>query len=102
MTNVRIYKPAKAATQSGQGNTQEWVLEPAAAGAVVVDPLMGWSGSGNTDKQVTLFFATKDEAIRYAEANGLAYTVTEPTQRKRVARSYADNFKFGRIGTWTH
>jgi len=102
MTNVRIYKPAKAATQSGLGNTQEWVLESAAAEAVRVDPLMGWSGSGNTAKQVTLAFDTKEDAIRYAEANGLAYTVTEPLKRKRIVRSYADNFKFGRIGTWTH
>lgn len=102
MTNVRIYKPAKAAMQSGQGNTHEWVLEPAAAGSVTVDPLMGWSGSANTAKQVALSFATKEDAIRYAEANGLAYTVSEPPKHKRIVRSYADNFKFGRIGSWTH
>jgi hypothetical protein len=102
MTNVRIYKPAKAAMQSGQGNTHEWVLEPAAADAVVVDPLMGWSGSSNTFKQVTLTFPTKDDAVRYAQAAGLAYTVCEPPVRKRVHRSYAENFKFGRIGSWTH
>ncbi len=102
MTNVRIYKPAKAAMQSGQGNTHEWVLEPEAAEAVAVDPLMGWSGSGNTAKQVTLTFPSKDDAVRYAQAAGLAYTVIETPVRKRIRRSYADNFKFGRIGSWTH
>ena len=102
MSTVRIYKPAKAAMQSGKGNTHEWVLEPATAGTVTVDPLMGWSGSSNTAKQVVLSFPTKEEAIRYAEANGLAYTVEEPLAHKRITRSYADNFKFGRIGSWTH
>jgi ETC complex I subunit conserved region len=99
---VRIYQPAKTAMQSGTGNTHAWVLEPDATAPTRVDPLMGWTGSGNTDTQVTLTFATKAEAIAYAERMGLAYTVSEPHVRKPRPRSYADNFKFGRIGTWTH
>ena len=99
---VRIYQPAKTAMQSGKGNTHAWVLEPDAASAITVDPLMGWSGSGNTAAQVALTFPTKDDAIRYAETAGLAYTVIETAPHKPVRRSYADNFKFGRIGRWTH
>ena len=99
---VRIYKPAKTAMQSGLGNTDAWVLEPDTAEAVTIDPLMGWSGSGNTAKQVQLSFASKEDAIAYAEREGLAYTVSEPEATKRVRRSYADNFKYGRIGSWTH
>ncbi len=99
---VRIYKPAKSAMQSGKGNTHEWVLEPDTACAVTVDPLMGWSGSGNTQAQVTLTFPTKEDAIRYAEGAGLAYSVHETPPHKSPRRSYADNFKFGRIGSWTH
>lgn len=102
MTNVRIYKPAKAAMQSGLGNTHEWLLELAGAETVAVDPLMGWSGSSNTAKQVKLSFLTKEDAVRYAEAAGLAYTVVETAGRRHIHRSYADNFKFGRIGSWTH
>jgi ETC complex I subunit conserved region len=100
--NVRIYKPAKTAMQSGLGGTGEWVLEPDGAAAVIVDPLMGWSGSTWTAGQVSLTFPTKEDAIRYAENMGYAYTVIEPQVRKHVRRSYADNFKFGRIGSWTH
>ena len=99
---VRIYKPAKTAMQSGKGNTHEWVLEPEAATAVTLDPLMGWSGSGNTAAQVALTFPTKDDAIRYAESAGLAYVVIETARHKVQRRSYADNFKFGRVGSWTH
>lgn len=98
---VKIYQPAKTAMQSGVG-AHAWVLDQGSAAAVTVDPLMGWSGSGNTGAQVKLSFATKEEAIAYAQRMGLAYTVEEPHTRKQIRKSYSDNFKFGRIGTWTH
>lgn len=100
--SVRIYKPAKTAMQSGLGGTAQWVLEHEVATAVTPDPLMGWNGSSGTDKQVTLTFPSKEAAIAYAEREGLAYAVAEPAPHKKTRRSYADNFKFGRIGTWTH
>jgi hypothetical protein len=53
-------------------------------------------------QQVLLRFETKEEAIAYAERNGIAYTVLEPQPRKVVPKSYAENFKFGRIVAWTH
>ena len=99
---VRIYQPSKTAMQSGKGGTHEWVLELDAAQAVAVDPLMGWSGSGNTQAQVVLTFPTMEDAVRYAEQAGLAYTVTQTPSHKSIRRSYADNFKYGRIGSWTH
>jgi hypothetical protein len=98
---ARIYQPAKTAMQSGEGNG-EWVLVPDVSLAVSPDPLMGWSGSTETAKQVVLTFPTRDAAVAYAEREGLAYSVAEPLPRKHIRRSYADNFKFGRIGTWTH
>ncbi|MFZ0849217.1 MAG: ETC complex I subunit, partial [Hyphomicrobiaceae bacterium] len=38
----------------------------------------------------------------YAERNGIAYRLTEPKPRRPVHKSYADNFRFGRKGAWTH
>ncbi|MCU0954706.1 MAG: ETC complex I subunit [Hyphomicrobium sp.] len=99
---VRIYKPAKTAMQSGEGRTREWILEFEPAAARQIDPLMGWTSSSDTRQQVRLAFETKDEAIAYATRNGLAYTVVEPTSRKPLRKAYADNFKFGRPGNWTH
>ncbi len=52
---VRIFKPAKTAMQSGTGNTHEWVLEPEPS-RKEIDPLMGWTSSRNTMQQVRLFF----------------------------------------------
>ena len=66
---VRIYKPAKTAMQSGQRNTKEWVLESEPS-PKEIDPLMGWTSSRDTMQQVQLYFATLDEAKAYAEKNG--------------------------------
>jgi len=99
---ARIYQPAKTAMQSGKALTHQWILEFAPASARTADPLMGWTSSSDTQRQVKLKFETKEEAIAYAEKQGLAYLVEEPTQRSLQMRAYADNFKFDRVGRWTH
>jgi hypothetical protein len=69
-----------------------------------IEPLMGWTSSGDMRQQVRLNFATKEEAIAYAERNSLAYRVEEPKPNLAARRgvSYSDNFKTSRIGLWTH
>jgi hypothetical protein len=100
---VRIYKPARNAMQSGKGKTGHWVLEHEAVAPRTVDPLMGWTSSADMRQQVKLVFDTKEEAIAYAEREGLAYTVLPEVPAGRVIRkSYSDNFKFGRTINWTH
>ncbi len=99
---ARIYKPAKTAMQSGEGRTKEWVLEFAPASPREIEPLMGWTGTRDMRAEVELAFGTKDEAMAYAEREGIAYQVFEPAPRKMIRKSYADNFKYGRIGRWTH
>ena len=49
-----------------------------------------------------LSFTSKAEAIAYAERLGLPYTLIEPETRAHIRKSYSDNFKFGRVGSWTH
>ena len=99
---ARIYKPAKTAMQSGSARTKDWVLEHEAVAGQEIDPLMGWTSSGDTQAQVKLSFDTKGDAVAYAERMGLPYRVLEPQPRGAVKKTYADNFKFGRVGSWTH
>jgi hypothetical protein len=99
---ARIYKPARTAMQAGLAQTKEWVLEFEPEAPRAVEPLMGWTSSSDMRSQVRLAFDTKEEAIAYAERNGIAYTVSEPEPRRPMRKAYADNFKFGRIGSWTH
>ena len=88
--------------QSGTARTKRWVLDYEPETPREVEPLMGWTSSRDMRSQVRLTFATKDEAIAYAERNRIAYRVREPKPRQQVRKSYADNFKFGRVDPWTH
>ena len=99
---ARIYKPAKTAMQSGTGKTKEWVLDYEPEQPREIEPLMGWTSSRDMKGQVRLSFDTKEEAIAYAEREGIAYQLIDPSPRKMIRKSYADNFKYGRIGRWTH
>jgi hypothetical protein len=98
MSQVRIYLPAKNAMQSGRGNSQKWVVEFEPADRKTPDPLMGWNGSRDTLAQVKLRFATKEEAIAFAEREGHAYTVVEARPVKlHKPKNYADNFSFTKV-----
>ena len=94
--DVRIYRPAKSAMQSGQAAARKWVLEFEPTAPKVVDPLMGWTGSSDTTAQVCLRFASKEEAIAFARKHGLDFRVFEPAERVLQPKSYADNFRYDR------
>ena len=101
---ARIYQPARTAMSSGTAKTKGWVLEFAPNSAREVDPLMGWTSSSDTQSQVRLQFATKEDAQEYAGANGIEAQVKEPNKRKDNIRpgGYGENFATGRRGAWTH
>lgn len=88
--------------QSGPARTKDWVLEYEPEAPRQIEPLMGWTSSGDMKSQIRLEFDTREDAVAYAERNGIAYRVIEPTPRQHIRKAYADNFKFGRIGSWTH
>jgi hypothetical protein len=99
---ARIYRPARTAMQSGQGKTMRWLLEYEPERPREIEPLMGWTSSADMRQQVKLWFDTKEEAIAYAINNGIAFRVDEPKDSQRRIMSYSDNFKFNRVGQWTH
>ena len=88
--------------QSGTAKTKEWVLDYEPEQPRAVEPLMGWTSSGDMRSQVKLRFETKDEAVAYCERKGIDYEVAEPKPVARKTMSYADNFAFNRRGPWTH
>ena len=102
MAQARIFRPAKTAMQSGRGRTRSWVLEYAPATPRRPDPLMGWIGSADTQAQVRLTFKSRDEAVAYADRNGIVYDLELPPPRRIKPKAYADNFRYGRIENWTH
>ena len=99
---ARIYKPAKTAMQSGKAKTHAWVLEFAPASARTLDPLTGWTSSGDMNGQVRLKFETQAEAVAYAERHGIPFRLHEPQEAPVILKAYADNFAPGRKQPWTH
>jgi hypothetical protein len=99
---ARIFKPSQNVMQQGKGATRDWILEFLPDEPRVIEPLMGWTSSSDTKRQIRLSFATKEEAIAYAKENGIAYRLEEPPATKIRPKSYAENFKYGRPDSWTH
>jgi len=99
---ARIYKPARTAMQSGKANTKRWRLDFEPESPREVEPLMGWTASGDMKQQLRLRFDTKEEAIAYAHRNSVAYRIEEPKPVKRKILSYSDNFLPNRVVPWSH
>ncbi|QPC87349.1 ETC complex I subunit [Mesorhizobium sp. NBSH29] len=100
--SARIYSPAKTAMQSGKAKTGFWVLEFDPEMPRRIDPLMGYTSSGDMKSQIRLTFATREEAVAYAEKHDIAFRLQEPKEAKRRQISYAENFRYDRKIPWTH
>ena len=97
MADVRIFKPSKTATQSGQNNIKSWVMEFEPRTPKQTDPLMGWVGSADTREQVQLKFGSKEEAVAFAKKSGFTSHIQEPTKVRVKIKNYADNFSFQKL-----
>src|SRR6476469_1100263 len=97
---ARIYKPARNAMQSGAGKSKLWLLEFEQATARSVEPLMGWTSTNDTRPQVKLWFDSKEEAIAYAERNGIAYRLMEPSAVAPKTLSSSATCKTSRVAQW--
>ena len=81
--------------QSGNRNTQKWVLEiEPEQNSRFVEPIMGWTGTEDNTQQLRLYFATSDDAVRYAKEQGFEYVISQPKDKKYKPKSYSDNFKY--------
>ena len=91
---VRIYRPAKTATQSGTWHQHVWRMDwdPLQKGHRWENPLMGWQSSSDAMQGTHLNFKSKEDAIMFANKQGYEYFVQEPNERKIVPKAYANNF----------
>ncbi len=90
---ARIFQKPKNAMQSGKAQTDAWVLEFEQSEARRADQLTGWTGSGDTQRQVRLSFPDLNAAEEYAKKHKIAYIVTQTPQKKLKLQAYADNFR---------
>lgn len=90
---ARIYFKPKSTMQSGSRGLAAWVLDFEKSEARVPDPLMGWSGSGDTQSQVRLTFPTAEAAQAYAKTHGIDYHLIPTPPKTLKIQAYADNFR---------
>ena len=93
MTIARISELERRTTQSGKAKAGKWLLEFERQEAQRPDPLTGWNGSGDTNTQVSLDFASKDAAIAYCEKHGMEHHVLPAPPVRLKLQAYADNFR---------
>ena len=93
MTSARIYQKPKNAMQSGRAGTDEWVLEFEPNEAQRADPLMGWAGSSDTQRQVRLRFGSAEAAKAYGAKNGITARVEAAPVPVLKLQAYSDNFR---------
>jgi ETC complex I subunit conserved region len=69
---VRIYRPARTATQSGKQGAKLWKIDfdILPDGARWENSLIGWASSSDYQQALTMKFAEKDQAISFAEKQG--------------------------------
>eukprot|EP00197_Chlamydomonas_leiostraca_P007128 CAMPEP_0202865094 /NCGR_PEP_ID=MMETSP1391-20130828/5238_1 /ASSEMBLY_ACC=CAM_ASM_000867 /TAXON_ID=1034604 /ORGANISM="Chlamydomonas leiostraca, Strain SAG 11-49" /LENGTH=280 /DNA_ID=CAMNT_0049544891 /DNA_START=38 /DNA_END=882 /DNA_ORIENTATION=+ len=108
---VRIFSPAKTASQSGFARTNHNSASAPAwrigfeTTAKWENPLMGWTSTADPLENLgrsTLQFYNKEEAIAFAKKHGWAYSVDEPNQRRTARQkrfaAYGDNYSTRRKG----
>lgn len=74
-----IYRPSRSAMTSAPARNR-WCLVFERQMPSYLEPLMGWTGSDETQHQVSLQFPTLQAAVRYAERQGFRYGIQMPTR----------------------
>ena len=90
---ARIFKPAKNAMQSGTAKTREWQLDYEPEQPRAIEPLMGWTSSGDMKQQLTIRFDTREDAVAYCERKGIPYQVIEPKESAPPAGRLCRQFR---------
>jgi len=91
MKKAIIYIPTKNSMQSGLNKSVKWIIKFETENTGI-NPLMGWETSSNMLSELNLEFSTKELAIDYAKKNKIDFEIIEPQKRKKIKKSYADNF----------
>ncbi|KAJ1728210.1 ndufs4 NADH dehydrogenase Fe-S protein subunit [Coemansia biformis] len=93
---VRIYRPSNNPMQSGKNANLKWRIDfdGLEKGDRWSNPLMGWQSTADPMAPVRLDFATREDAVHFAEKQGWSHFVQEPQFRVIKPKSYKQNFVY--------
>jgi len=93
--HVRIYSPARNATQSGNFGTRRWRMEFDTRERWE-NPLMGWQSTADPLSNMQLDFSSSEDAIAFCTKNGWEYHVEERQAPTPKRKSYGANFSWNK------
>ncbi|CAJ0580225.1 unnamed protein product, partial [Mesorhabditis spiculigera] len=91
---VRIYRPARGTSQAAFGrSTDVWKIEFDSRERWE-NPLMGWASNGDpqSNTSMMLTFASREDAIHFAEKNNWQWEVEKEQLREIRPKSYSWNY----------
>ena len=90
--------------QQGRGSLQQlWKaeFEKLEGADRWINPLMGWTSTGDPLSNMRMSFPTKEAAVDYAKRNGFEFIVYEPEKEKKNVRNIAA-FRKAMVHHWGH
>ena len=93
---IKIYKPAKSATQSGKFKFK-WIVEfEEEINHRSIDPQTKWVSTNSTESQLRFSFNSKEEAVDFAKKQSEKHNLQIEIQEQKISqitkKCYADNF----------
>ena len=93
MSKARIFPRPLNAMQSGKAHPGEWMLQYQPSDRQTHDPMTGWPGSADTNRQLRLSFESREAAIAFAESKALDFQVEDAPVHRLKIQAYSDNFR---------
>ncbi|KAH7099588.1 Ndufs4, NADH dehydrogenase Fe-S protein 4 [Auriculariales sp. MPI-PUGE-AT-0066] len=93
---VRIYKPTPNTMQSGASRNSGWRIDwdTALGGGRWENPLMGWASSADYMQGTRMNFATKEDAMHFADKQGWDFYVQGECAVRIPPKNYAENYVY--------
>ena len=95
-----IRRRIRAIDTAGRAHANDWILSFERCTPPEIDELMGWTGGDDTlATEVQLTFASRDQAVAYAERQGLDYRI-EPEPGSATKARFVTPLHWSRSGRY--
>ena len=95
-----IRRRKRAIETAGRAHANDWILSFERRSPPEIDALMGWTGGDDTRAtEVQLTFASRDQAVAYAERQGLDYRI-EPEPGSATKARFVTPLHWSRSGRY--
>ena len=87
-----LYKMPQSTMQSGLAGSKSWILKFDPRDHQFVESIMQWTGSMDTQSQVTIKFKSLAAAQQFIAHHNISVRVMTDNHRHIIPKNYSDNF----------